>query len=412
MLPDSQIAKQRNTSAIPVIAPISKVEKALGLKQLAKNANAEKRLERTRYIRDHAQEATFNVCYRNSVSEAQIQNAVTTKQEIEQNKNNKEYQKPSLIYGLPNPGSCAPAPILEDKRTAQEKKLADKQKEFQRMFGQETEPAQQLLTFRVVGISPDAYSAASFSGVGSLVASIAGSTLQGQWVVPKQLFNSMPNRNDFTKFIQPTERSNTSFTFDMTSTIVEFSNAEQAKNFVSKEGCGNDYCDGPTTVTYFGSNSVLINDLKKQAYYGLAYTAIGVGAIAIVIMMGMVGRVITDSRRETAVFRAIGAKRNDIRLIYFSYTFILSVIIAIFALTLGFIGAIILNSQFSPIVTAQAHLTYIFADDSIKFHFVGIWWQALLALIGLVVVSGLAGVLLPLSRNVTRSPIKDMRDDT
>ena len=412
MLPASQLKKQRNISSIPVIAPISKVEKALGLTSLPKNASASTRLERTRYIRDHAQDATFSVCYRNSVSESQIQSALTTKQEIQQNKDNKKYQKPSLIYGLPSAASCVPAPILTDSRTVSEKQLTAKQTEFQRMFGQETEPSQQLVTFRVVGLSPDAYGADSFSGIGSLITTIAGSTLEGQWVVPRQLFDAMPNRQAFTRYTPSSPQPITSPQFDSTSVIAEFTNAQQAKNFVTKEGCGNEFCDSTTSVIYFGSNSVLINDLKKQATYILSYIAVAVGVIAVIIMMGMIGRVITDSRRETAVFRAIGAKRNDIRLIYLSYTFLLSAIIAAISLVLGLVAALVLDAQLSPGVTAQAHLTYIFADDSLKFRFVGVWWQALIAIVGLILLTGLLGVSLPLSRNVARSPIKDMRDET
>ncbi len=145
---------------------------------------------------------------------------------------------------------------------------------------------------------------------------------------------------------------------------------------------------------------------------GLLVAAGVVAGIAAFIMMGMTGRVISDSRRETAVFRAIGARRNDIRAIYVGYTLMLSVIIALMALLLGLIAAMILNAKFAPGLTAQGYLTYIFAPEGLTFHLLSPWWLALAVLVVAVIIAGFAGMLLPLARNLARSPIKDMRDDT
>lgn len=413
MIPQSRIEAQKNTTAIPVIAPFSKVEKSLGLKPLSQDASAVDKLERTRYVRDHAGDATFNACYRNDISESQIRSALDVQQEIEKNKNNKDYQKPSLIYGLPEDDKCAPATIIADTRTGLEKQQDQKQQDFQRMFGQETRPMQQKVTFRVVGLAPDAYTTSdSLSGIDNLINTIAGSSLEGQWVVPQQMFDELPNRGDYTRFTSSMPQPITTPRFDSARAIVEFDSSQEAKLFVDREGCGRSYCDGATAVTYFGSNSVLVDDLKLQAIKILSYLGVGVGSVAIIIMMGMVGRVVTDSRRETAVFRAIGAKRNDIRLIYFFYTLTLSGIIAVSSITFGFAAASVFNAWLSPIATAQAHLIYIFADDNLRIEFTSIWWSALASIVGLIIATGLIGVTLPILRNSARSPIKDMRDDS
>ena len=77
--------------------------------------------------------------------------------------------------------------------------------------------------------------------------------------------------------------------------------------------------------------------LERGSVNGSVFTivALVIAAIAALIMMGMIGRVIGDSRRETAVFRAIGAKRNDIRAIYSTYTFFLSLGIVVATLVIG-----------------------------------------------------------------------------
>ena len=144
----------------------------------------------------------------------------------------------------------------------------------------------------------------------------------------------------------------------------------------------------------------------------MSYVGAVVAAIAALILMGMVGRVISDSRRETAVFRAIGAKRNDIRAIYVIYTLFLSLLVAAMTLAIGFGVALWINGQFASEATIQAHLTFVGADRSAEFRLFGVWWEALLAIVALIIVAGLVSMLLPIARNLARSPIKDMRDET
>lgn len=413
MLPADQLAHQSDPTAIPVIAPLWKVESALGLAALPADATPSQKLERLRYVKAHAETATFTVCYRNAVSQQQIDEAIRVAKDIAQNKANKDYQRPSLQYGLPVPGDCAPATVLRDARSATEKELASKQRQFAAEFGQMTEPVQQKLTFRVVGLSPNGWTGESFSGVDSILNVIAGSTLEGQWVVPRQQFAAMPNYPQLASLIEQPSQSADRIQFDSDQRLVEFNSVAEVKRFVDKLGCGMPYCEpGQPSATYFGSNAVLIDDIRDKTTTALGYVAAVVTAIASLIMMGMIGRVIGDSRRETAVFRAIGATRNDIRLVYTGYTVLLATIIAIASLALGLLAALWINAKLSGDFTVRAHLIYLFSDDALRFDLVGFWWQALVALIGLIILAGLIGMLLPLSRNLARSPIKDMRDDT
>jgi hypothetical protein len=59
----------------------------------------------------------------------------------------------------------------------------------------------------------------------------------------------------------------------------------------------------------------------------------------------------------------------------------------------------------------SAQLAFAGAKDGEVFRLIGFSWSALLAVIGLIVATGLVGVLVPLMRNVRRSPLRDMRDD-
>lgn len=406
---------QTNKNDLPIIAPFSKVEEALGLKPLPKNAPAGERLARIDEVRAKAATVTFSACYRNGASQAQIDQARSTAEEIERNKNNKDYQKPALIYGLPPADTCAPALVMSDKRTSEEKKIAEKQLEFNRRFNQIVDPVQQKVTARVVGISPDGFDFGSFSSVDILISMIAGSSLQGQWVVPQEFYDALPNKAEYEKFSsQKDAKAPSGLPFiGAAGQLVEFSNADDARNFMTQVGCtGMDCGQTKPMVTYFGSNSVLIQDLTKGIATALSYVGVIIAAIASLILMGMIGRVITDSRRETAVFRAIGAKRNDIRAIYVIYTTLLSLLVAVVTLAIGFAVAFWIDGQLTGEATVRAHLTFAGADRAAEFRLFGIWWEALLTIVALILAAGFVSMLLPLARNLARSPIRDMRDDT
>jgi hypothetical protein len=407
---------QQNKNDLPIVAPFSKVEAALELKPLAKNAPAKERLDRINEVRERAATVTFTTCYRNSASQDQIDQALRVAREIEQNKNNKDYQKPSLIYGLPAAGDCAPAVIQSDKRTAEEKKSAASQLEFSRRFNGIVDPVQQKVVARVVGISPDGFDYTSFSSVDALISMVAGSSLQGSWAVSQEMYDTLPDKSIYEKFYPQagSSASQTDMAFTpAASQLVEFSNASDAKAFTTKESCTGMDCGGTKPfISYFGSNSVLVEDITANITVALGYGALAIAVIAALILMGMVGRIIGDSRRETAVFRAIGAKRNDIRAIYVMYTIFLALLIAAATMIIGYGAALWLDNQFSAEATVRAQLTFVGVEQGLEFHLIGVWWQALLAIIGLVIAAGLVSMLLPISRNLARSPIKDMRDDT
>ncbi|HEV7952217.1 MAG TPA: ABC transporter permease [Candidatus Saccharimonadales bacterium] len=412
LLDPAVLAAQKNTQDLPVIAPYSKVEAALGLKKLPQSATPQERLDRIEHVRKQAGTATFTVCYRNQASKYQIDEARRVAKEIEQNKANKNYQKPSLIYGLPTPDSCGAATVIHDVRTAAEKRFMEKQQEFERLFSEGVDPVQKKVVFRVVGLGPDGYSNESFSNVNMLVSAVAGASLQGQWVIPQDMYDTMPNKQDYALFEPANNKFDPQGQPAMTNNLVEFSSADDAKAFLATSCTGVDCAGSKPMITYFGSNSVLLSDMVAMATKGLGIAVLVIGTIAALIMMGMVGRVIGDSRRETAVFRAIGARRNDIRAVYAIYTVALSLLIAGVALLVGFAVALWIDYKWAAEATAQAQVTFIGVEGSERFRLIGLWWAALGVVVTTVVAAGLISMLLPLSRNLARSPIKDMRDDT
>ena len=122
-------------------------------------------------------------------------------------------------------------------------------------------------------------------------------------------------------------------------------------------------------------------------------------------------RVIIDSRRETAVFRALGAKRRDIASIYLAYSLIVALYISAFMLTLGFGIALIVNHLYSGNATDIAQIAYGSFNTIASFRLIGVNLLLLGALTLCVFAISLIAALPPLWRNVRRSPIRDMRDE-
>ena len=408
---------QKNVTDIPVIAPIGKVETALGLSMLPKDASAKEKLDRIAYVKQNAVKATFTVCYRNEASSTLIAKTLRDDEDMKKNVANKEYIAPSQQYTLPSESSCGASVVKKDTRTADEKKYAAKQEEFAKKFDEYQAPDQQKITFRVVGVGPNGIDFDSFSTVDGIVGMIAGSTLQGQWVVPNALFQQMPNRADFDTFYpNPDKKSTNITTIGLTSRssesqLIEFGSAEDVKAFYVENSCSSFECMNKPSVSYFGSNSVVIDDMKASVTQALQIAAGIMAVIAALIMMGMVGRVITDGRRETAVFRAIGATRNDLRLVYAIYTMLFSMIIVGISIMIGFGIALLVESTYASNISTSMHLAFITAPLEETFHLIGFWPEMLAMAAGLIIVAGLVSMQLPLMRNLARNPIKDMRDE-
>lgn len=412
MLDKAAIQSQPDQTSMPVIGPYSKVEEALGLKKLTDSATVEQRLERIRLVRNKAATVRFSTCYRNQSSQDLIDQAIQVAKDIETNKTNKDYQKPSLIYGLPTADSCGAAVVIRDVRTKAEKAMAENELQFRREFGEYTDPAQQKLTFRIIGITPDSMGMNDFSTIPTLITMVAGASLNGMWVVPRDSYEELSNKADYEKFLPNDSFVNAGYRLEP-SFLVEFNNVKDTRAFSANEACTGFDCSGSKPyVSYFGSNSALIQDFLEYSTRTIAIAAIVVVAVAALILMGMIGRVIGDSRRETAVFRAIGAKRNDIRAIYTTYTLMLGLLIVLSAIAIGVLVVLWADSKWSGVATAQALITFSGADDSQVFHLIGVWWPALGAIVFAVLLAAFTSMLLPLARNLARSPIRDMRDDT
>lgn len=412
--------------SIPVVAPYSAVEQLAGLKALPSTANPSQRLERLKQVRSQAQHISFEVCYRNRTSVDLLNQAISQQQEIAQNKNDKDYVKPKLVHGLP-PKPCTAPVVVSDSRSTAEKTQATKQAQFKRALG-EADPEQVTLKMRVIGVTPDppGGNASVLVGLASFLLSSNLGLLSQSWFTPIELETLQPQiAAIFDKDLVP----------DTTTTgqYVEFKTAAQARDFIEHASCqqGFSIATGPPGANAqsgqqdecarqgkvfgllpFGSNSLALEDAKKGFVKFFTFAALAVAAIAAIIMVGTVGRIIADSRRETAVFRAIGAKKLDIVQIYLIYSFFLSLLIFGFTLAVSAILASLTDRAYAPEITVQALVAYNSQDLSKAFSLFQFYPPDMIRLLALALAGGALSACLPLLRNLRRNPIRDMRDDT
>jgi hypothetical protein len=413
MLPASKAPVDPN--AVPIVIPYSKAETLLGLKSLPKSASASEHLARIRELYAKANTITMAACFRNGVSATQISTALSQAADIAKNAGNKDYQKPSLIYGLPSADSCGQATVVSDTRTKDEKTLAAKQDQFTKEFGGTVDPVQQKIVFRVVGLTPDPQNGESKTSIAGILQDIVGSSLQGVIAVPDDMFDKLPNVASLKSILltgSPNILSGTG-----TASFVEFHDADAARSFINEKTCTTrptGSCatpDKPFQLSAFGSNSIALKDLQRKFAHFFKLAALGVVAMAIIILTGTIGRMIADGRRETAVFRATGAKRLDIAMIYGLYTLLLSCIVAAAALALGLIAALMFDHHYWQSTTLQAKLLFGASQSSRTFRFFGIDTRQTALVLLAAIGAGLVSMLFPIIRNVRRNPIKDMREE-
>ena len=410
---------QPDGSSLPIVLTRDNVERLLKLNKLPENASATEKIDRLKAINASLGSLTFKMCYRNDVSQAQIQLAIQQKNEMAANKDKKDYQKPSLIYGLPDETQCADAPIISDTRSNEEKKQSANQAIFDATFGKNTKAVSSLITFKVVGLSPDSSNAPNpgdkndAQTASDLISSVLKINGIGQFI-PQSLYDLLPNKDSYADLFTYTPL----FLLgneDNKQRYVEFSSATEAKRFIDEQSCTMQYDNvcAPAGRPYLAnlafSNSTALDDIRNLVNSWALYVMVSVILIAAVVMWVMMGRTIVDDRHETAIFRAIGFKRVDIVVVYLLYIGLVVGLAVLLAAMLGALGASVLNGQFSPIFTAEAR--YGFGDTSAwrVISLFGINKPQLAMIAGCCLATGLLGAIVPLLRSVRRNPIRDMR---
>lgn len=396
---------------IPVIITYAQAEKYLGLKRLPAGAKPDDKLERIKKIREEIPGYRIESCYRNGASLQGIQDTIQQTKEIKVNATNKEYIQPAKQTKLPDPTSCGAPIVTKDTRTASEKKIEAGELTLAKKYDGVVDPVQEKYTFEVVGLSPGV-SAIGGSLAGDIVQSIFNPTLGTSWIIPRDKYEQIASSVPVMQTINSQEPEDGIASL-LESHYVEFSSYKDAVAAIKKYSCAFG-CDSNQALylATFGSGSIALQQIKESIYEILKYALVFIVVVASIIMMGTIGRTIADSRRETAVFRAIGAKRSDVSLIYFVYSILLSIRVIIFAIVLSLVIVLVIDNAFSKEASVNAQLLFGTSDLTRTFHFIGLNSMEIVAVAGIICVCALVSAVVPLLRAIRRSPINDMRDDT
>lgn len=223
--------------------------------------------------------------------------------------------------------------------------------------------------------------------------------------------------------------------------IYEFSDPNKARSYLAAASCGEGASGGTGGTDLFaqpepveasktqksnksiclphyvvfasptGSNSLVNYDAMERLKPIIMWTFIGVTIIAAFILLIIISRTIADSRKESAVFRALGATRLDISQIYFVYTMIVALLTALFSIAAGLIVVYIADNLLASQITATLRIAMTPKDLATTFHFWTIDWIVIGAVALSIIAAAVLACLIPLIRNTRRNPIKDMRDE-
>lgn len=404
---------------IPVVIPYSEAEKLLGYTSFDKHATLQDKLNRLEQVRQRVGEISASYCYRNPASTQLVALAQAQQKEITDNKANQDYQMPALLYELPTSSSCGPVTVKKDTRTATEKKEAANLIAYQKEIGEYLgEPVQHRVAVRGVGISGDMPEGTSLgSSVSQTITSLMGSWLgYNQWSIPADLFYELPEQyRPSYVFSSKTTSGGQAFSdrASLDTYLVEFGDKNEARDALVQgsffSGSGLD--QNQISVSPYGNASLMIDEFKRWFQSMLLWALLVVGGIALVILASLIGRAVSDGRRESAIFRAIGARRGDIGRIYGSYALLLGLRVVVFSLVLGLIIAGVIEILFWQDATLGARYAYAASDASLQFHLCSIMSWYVPGILGVIIIVALVASIIPILLGARRNPINDMRSE-
>lgn len=412
--------RQASTVAIPVIITSKEAVdifgKQLGISTDNPNNDTAGQIAWMQNLQQKINGLIYKACYRNNTEISELAQIIQVDKDIEANKNNPSYVMPSLIYNLPTT-SCGPVTIKSDTRTPIEKEAANRKTEIEKQQGVYVAPEHYLFSFQIVGIMPVAPTQNLTTSLPMFMSNLLGAQYGSGAIIPMQMYEKLPNDIRQEDILLNSQLSSfNSSAFDkagIVETIVEFTSLNDARSFIKYEGCppSDNKCQKLFFLESFGSNYLLVDDLNA-AITNILQVIFPVTLIIAGIIMGVtMARVIIDSRRETAIFRAIGARRIDIITVYLIYSVKIAIRIIVFSLTLGLMMAGLVQALFSTQVTNYAKVTYGIFDNNRIFNFIDLSVAPLVLLAVCIVIVSLLAISPSLIRNVRRNPIKDMRDE-
>jgi len=417
LLPPSVVGE---TKGIPVVVTSQEVASLFGKeKSIGPEPQASK--EKAAWLQSiQAKFAgyTYQACYRNTPELAKIQQIQRDYADIINNKDTKGYVQPSLQYNLPTTG-CGDITVKQDTRSLSEKKAAAQLIVDQKKLGTYIEPQHKTLTFQIVGIMNARHFSNYTANIQSYLQNLlAADNLTFSAFVPQQMYDKIPAS---LKFLDESSGPSSAYSQysdgrvanGLTTHVLDFKTVNQARAFIDNETCpGYDSnCKKLFTSNPYGSNYLILDEIGQMFSRFMLYALPAVLGLAAVIIWFTMVRVMAENRKETAVYRAMGAKRQDIVAIYVTYGMIIALRVAIAASILGIGSAYVVDYVYGSQLTDIATASFGTITSGMRFSLFDLTSPYLLLVIASIFVVSLLAILQPLIRSVRRSPIEDMRSE-
>lgn len=421
---DSQLVQRyllpsRNESprGIPVIIS---AQEAVGLFGKEKSIGSEPKDEKAaslwlKKVQDNFNGYTYQACYRNAAEMAKIQKLQQDYAEIVSNQGNPDYKKPSLIYDFPNK-PCGDVLVKEDTRTAAEKQADATSVVDQQKLGTYEAPVHQLITFQIVGIvDAQPYSKYTDNIQSYLQNLLSVDNTMDSAIIPRQAYDNLPSQLRVDSLLQAdsSQYSQLIFAAGLGSHILAFTDIDQAKSFMSQQTCpsSDTTCQKLFTSSPYGSNYLILDEIGKLLQKILLYALPVILGLALLISWLTTARVMSENRKEIAVYRSMGAKRIDIAFVYVTYIAIITLRMAFISLGLGAIIAYVIDRMYEPGLTNIATSSFGVAPDNIRFSLFDFSSPLIWVVLAFIFLVNIVASLQPLTRNVLRSPIDDIRSE-
>ena len=407
-----------NLKGIPVVVSAQEAASLFGNKVgIGKEPEvASEKREWLKEIQTKLNGVTYQSCYRNPAEQTLLEKIQRDYIEIKTNENTEGYKKPRLIYNYPTE-ACGEISVKEDTRTALEKQAEMKAEEAQKKLGTYVAPSHRLLTFQIVGIKYSQpftdYSKGLDEYVKSLlVAQDYSSTLD----IPLQMYGALTDElkiDDIQKEYSARAMQQASMSEDFASRVLEFTSIEEARAFLDKETCpiSAASCDKKFAATPYGSNYLILDEIGKlfNRIASIAFPA-ALGLAAVIIWF-TISRIMAENRKETAIYRAMGAKRRDVAGIYVAYILLVALQVVLVSLVLGVAAAFAVHYLYGQPLTDTAATAFGIIDDAPSFSLFNLESPLLLLIVGLIFIISIIASVQPLIRNTMRPPIRDIRDE-
>ena len=214
-----------------------------------------------------------------------------------------------------------------------------------------------ILKFQIIGIIPlQTQSNNSASNFDELFNDIINAKLYSGALIPINMFKESESFNKYGDIFYTKNINNDIFLKnEVTTHIISFKSIDDAKDFLNNKSCKiySDNCGKNWYSEVFGLNFLLISDISSKASsFTLLISIIAAIIVCLMIFLATI-KMIMESKKESAIFRAIGAKKKDILIIYLSYIFIITSRVVILSIIISLTALLITNNVVSNNITTS-----------------------------------------------------------